>query len=71
MNQFLVLFFFIFLLNGIESAPRADTNLKLTVLHNNDMHGRFEQVNQRTGICQPDDAKANKCYGGFARIATV
>lgn len=70
MKSFLILSM-ILLLNKIESAPRADTKIEITILHNNDMHARFEQVNQKTGICQQKNAEANKCYGGFARVATV
>uniref|UniRef100_T1GT12 5'-nucleotidase n=1 Tax=Megaselia scalaris TaxID=36166 RepID=T1GT12_MEGSC len=33
------------------------------------MHARFEQVSINSGTCSPDLAKANQCYGGFARIA--
>ncbi|XP_067627166.1 protein 5NUC-like [Eurosta solidaginis] len=39
------------------------------VLHNNDMHARFEQTNVNSGTCTASDAQSNKCYGGFARVA--
>lgn len=55
----------------LDSQPEEDTNLHLTILHNNDMHAHFEQSDRFTGTCLLEDAKANKCYGGFARILTV
>ncbi|KAH8325189.1 hypothetical protein KR074_009323, partial [Drosophila pseudoananassae] len=33
------------------------------------MHSRFEQTNARCGNCLSEDARRNKCYGGFARVA--
>ncbi|KAH8316327.1 hypothetical protein KR067_005184, partial [Drosophila pandora] len=41
------------------------------ILHNNDMHARFEQTNMKSGTCSKDDAKKNKCCGGFARVANI
>lgn len=49
----------------IEREPSLD----LILLHNNDMHAHFEQSDASTGKCQSNDAKANKCYGGFARVS--
>jgi 5'-nucleotidase len=47
----------------------TDDNFKLIILHNNDMHARFEQTNAASGRCKEDDALNNRCYGGFARVA--
>lgn len=41
----------------------------LTVLHNNDMHGRFDQTDVNTLICTKDLIEKNQCFGGFARTA--
>lgn len=38
----------------------------LLILHNNDLHGRFEETSKTSGTCSIDD-----CVGGFARIAHV
>ncbi|XP_011631529.1 protein 5NUC-like [Pogonomyrmex barbatus] len=35
------------------------------------MHSRFEETSQLSTACTPADSKAGKCYGGFARIATL
>ncbi|XP_017961605.1 protein 5NUC-like [Drosophila navojoa] len=53
--------------NPIEVKPVVAT--EFLILHNNDMHGRFEQTNVNSESCSPEDAKSNKCFGGFARIA--
>ncbi|XP_017836103.1 protein 5NUC-like [Drosophila busckii] len=42
---------------------------KFIILHNNDMHARFEQTNINGGSCSKEQAEQNKCYGGFARVA--
>lgn len=43
--------------------------LEFIILHNNDLHGRFDQINANAGDCSPNEIAENKCYGGFARIA--
>lgn len=53
------------------SQKSSDDNFKLIILHNNDMHARFEQTNSASGNCKPEDQASNKCYGGFARVAHV
>ncbi|XP_075980816.1 trifunctional nucleotide phosphoesterase protein YfkN-like [Anticarsia gemmatalis] len=50
--------------------PSGD-NFELLILHNNDMHARFEQTSQRSGACTTADREAGKCYGGFPRVAHV
>ncbi|CAH2043422.1 unnamed protein product, partial [Iphiclides podalirius] len=46
-------------------------NFELLILHNNDMHARFEQTSQLSGACTTADREAGKCYGGFPRVAYV
>nr|XP_040229791.2 protein 5NUC [Anopheles coluzzii] len=50
------------------AAPKAG-GLELIILHNNDMHARFEQTGAYSNDCQPSDVASNRCYGGFARVA--
>nr|XP_018897163.1 PREDICTED: protein 5NUC-like [Bemisia tabaci]XP_018897164.1 PREDICTED: protein 5NUC-like [Bemisia tabaci]XP_018897165.1 PREDICTED: protein 5NUC-like [Bemisia tabaci] len=40
---------------------------KLTLLHTNDMHARFDETNQNTGPCK-NTVSHKGCYGGFARL---
>ncbi|XP_015125991.1 protein 5NUC [Diachasma alloeum] len=35
------------------------------------MHSRFEETSARSTSCSGKDKKAGKCYGGFARLATL
>uniref|UniRef100_A0A1B0FBT2 5'-nucleotidase n=1 Tax=Glossina morsitans morsitans TaxID=37546 RepID=A0A1B0FBT2_GLOMM len=59
-------------LNGSIAVPinkPSDVALEFIILHNNDMHARFEQTSKTTGKCTPEMANTNKCYGGFARVA--
>lgn len=43
-------------------------NFNLLILHNNDIHGRFEETENNSGTCQSKN-KNRTCVGGFARIA--
>lgn len=55
-----------------EAAAQVSTaagDLELIILHNNDMHARFEQTGKYSNTCQPADVTGNRCYGGFARVA--
>ncbi|XP_063227369.1 protein 5NUC-like [Bacillus rossius redtenbacheri] len=51
-------------------APAA-AELRLAVLHTNDMHARFEQTNALSATCAREDAAAGRCYGGVARLAAA
>ncbi|XP_067124170.1 snake venom 5'-nucleotidase-like [Centruroides vittatus] len=51
---------FITLLSSIESY-------NLTVLHTNDFHSRYEEINNKGGKCKPEKS----CYGGIARQVTA
>jgi hypothetical protein len=52
------------------TQPPKTGNLNFIILHNNDMHARFEQTGVLSDKCSKADAAANKCYGGVARVAT-
>lgn len=47
----------------------VEPGLEFILLHNNDLHGRFEESTIDETDCPPE--AANKCFGGFARISTV
>lgn len=57
----------------ITASPvgQKDQGLTLRIVHTNDMHARFEETSRLSTPCAPQDAKEGKCYGGFARIATL
>ncbi|XP_078036024.1 protein 5NUC [Augochlora pura] len=56
---------------GNPVAVHDDGGLTLRIVHTNDMHARFEQTSRLSSICSEKDAKNGKCYGGFARLATL
>ncbi|XP_037874333.1 ecto-nucleotidase isoform X2 [Bombyx mori] len=57
-------------LTGCSVArTNKDGTFELLILHNNDMHAKFEQTSQLSGVCTEADRNAGKCYGGFARVA--
>lgn len=45
------------------------SELELLILHNNDMHARFEETSARSGRCPLPGS--DQCYGGFARVAHI
>ncbi|EDW01382.1 GH21406 [Drosophila grimshawi] len=58
--------------NSIAANPIAVKPVVATefiILHNNDMHARFEQTNANSEKCPPEDVSKDKCFGGFARVA--
>ena len=48
----------------LPAGERADV-YNLTVVHINDIHAHFEEINVNTSRCRPE----NDCYGGVARLA--
>lgn len=53
------------------TADKNQGTFEFLLLHNNDMHGRFDETDEYTNQCEVADKKLNKCYGGFARVANV
>lgn len=43
--------------------------LQFHILHNNDMHARFEETGLLSDQCDSVNAAQGKCYGGMARVA--
>uniref|UniRef100_A0A0C9RNV9 5'-nucleotidase n=1 Tax=Fopius arisanus TaxID=64838 RepID=A0A0C9RNV9_9HYME len=48
-----------------------DRTFQLKIVHTNDMHARFEETSRLSTKCLEKDQRAGKCYGGFARLATL
>ncbi|EFN81717.1 Protein 5NUC [Harpegnathos saltator] len=59
--------------SGILASPllKKDDDFTIRIVHTNDMHARFEETSKLSTACTPENSKAGKCYGGFARIATL
>ena len=52
-----------------EALPRPANEislLNLTIIHVNDIHAHFEEVNENTTRCREENA----CFGGIARMVT-
>jgi 2',3'-cyclic-nucleotide 2'-phosphodiesterase (5'-nucleotidase family) len=58
-------------LQGCEELPDSveDDLLHLTLLHVNDIHSHFEEVNVNTGTCKDDMKSRRECYGGVSQMA--
>jgi 5'-nucleotidase len=52
-------------------ASMAAAEYKITVLHTNDFHDRFEPINRFDSGCSEEDNAEGKCFGGMARIVTA
>ena len=59
----------LFITSYTEALPApANENvlLNLTIIHVNDIHAHFEEVNENTTRCREE----NTCFGGIARMVT-
>ena len=59
---------FLIVLFALTIAVNGD--YKLTLLHTNDVHARFEQTDKYTAKCSPAKVAEGKCFGGIARRVT-
>lgn len=53
------------------TGTSAGSALDFILLHNNDLHGRFDETSIVRMDCKPEESRQNKCFGGFARHSTV
>ncbi|KJZ25352.1 bifunctional metallophosphatase/5'-nucleotidase [Tritonibacter mobilis] len=53
------------------TAGMASAEYKLTVLHTNDFHARFEPISKYDSGCSAEDNAEGKCFGGSARLVTA
>lgn len=74
--EFAVRYFILFVLAllAITASSTASTlskinSIEFLILHNNDMHARFEQTSVSGGKCSKELEHSDSCYGGFARTA--
>ena len=57
---------FVFLSITVDCFPTKDRVdiFNLTVVHINDIHAHFEEINANTSRCRPE----TQCFGGVARL---
>lgn len=53
------------------STAVAQADYKLTILHTNDFHARFEPISKYDSGCSAEDNTEGKCFGGSARLVTA
>ena len=68
MSVALLLFMLVF---SVLPAGAQGGDFNLTVLHTNDVHGRVDQFDGFGTPCDAEEAAANECFGGAARIKTI
>ena len=65
---------FLLLILGLAGLGHGRTldkpGLELTIVHVNDIHAHFEEMNEYGARCNAEESKADKCYGGQARLLT-
>jgi len=49
-------------------STSALADYRLTILHVNDTHARFESINAFNSTCGEEDEAAGECFGGMARL---
>ena len=52
-------------------ATAATADYRITILHTNDFHSRFEPISRFDSGCSEEDNLAGSCFGGSARLATA
>ncbi len=52
-------------------AGGAAAEYRLTILHTNDFHSRFEPITKYDSTCSEKKNAEGKCFGGSARLATA
>jgi len=65
----MILAILVFIASCAEALPRPANELSLlnlTIIHVNDIHAHFEEVNENTTRCREENA----CFGGIARMVT-
>ena len=53
------------------STEIAAADYRLTILHTNDFHARFEPISKYDGPCSAEDNTAGECFGGTARLVNA
>ncbi len=53
------------------SAGPALADYKLTILHTNDFHSRFEPISKYDSGCSAESNAEGKCFGGSARLVSA
>ncbi|UWQ59847.1 5'-nucleotidase/apyrase family protein [Leisingera caerulea] len=53
------------------TAGASAAEYRLTILHTNDFHSRFEPINKYDSTCDAEDQAERKCFGGTARLVTA
>jgi 5'-nucleotidase/UDP-sugar diphosphatase len=49
----------------------AQAEYRLTILHTNDFHSRIEPINKYDSTCSAEEAAADECFGGSARLLSA
>lgn len=56
---------------SIVSTTETEPTLEIIILHNNDIHARFDQTDEKSATCSTLTVDSDNCFGGIARISTL
>ncbi len=56
---------------ALSAACAPPEPLRLTILHNNDVHSRLQPVSAQNNTCSAQQLAQNQCFGGMARVAAL
>ncbi|GAB4453614.1 MAG: bifunctional UDP-sugar hydrolase/5'-nucleotidase [Anaerolineae bacterium] len=59
------------IVSAVPAVAQEGGDFSLTVLHTNDVHARVDQFDSRGNTCDEEEAAANECFGGAARVKTA
>lgn len=74
LNTFFVSFLtttFYYVFSPSISFIEKDELFNLTIIHTNDVHSRYDQINSAATNCTKEQYEKRSCYGGTARHKTI
>ncbi|CAI2172712.1 10956_t:CDS:2 [Funneliformis geosporum] len=64
-------FYLLFSPTALSPPIKEERFWNLTIIHTNDVHSRYDQINSAATDCTKIQFEAGKCYGGTARHKTL
>ncbi len=59
------------IISAVPAVAQEGGDFSLTILHTNDVHARVDQFDSRGNTCDEEEAAANECFGGAARVKSA
>lgn len=64
----MILFLYFALISYYAAVFANDDEFRLQILHTNDIHAHFAEMDENCQSCLAEDVRQGRCFGGVARI---